>query len=80
MATPKARAIRVKPKYNQRAQDEVVSALWDFAANLQLRPAKGILATTADGPNKGTKVSLAHVGQAMQTIMNSFGYSVAQVD
>lgn len=64
-------------RHNIERQQEVVSALWDFAANLQLRPDVGCVSTVATGqPNAGTKVSLEHVGAALNRIMRTFNYGV----
>jgi hypothetical protein len=68
-----------RKRCNLEKQEEVVAALWRFAADLQLRPNKGCVATTASGPNTGTKASLDHVGSALRSIMETFGYGVLEI-
>lgn len=63
-----------------KAQDKVVSALWEFAENLQLRPDQGVVATIADGhPDSGTRCSLEHINKALKIIMDAFGYAVIDI-
>ena len=60
-------------------QEEVVSALWKFAADLQLRPNEGCVAAIAEGQeDAGTRASLTHVGSAVSKIMATFGYAVVK--
>lgn len=68
-------------RHNVDRQEEVVSALWDFAANLQLRPDRGgIVATIASGqPDAGVKCGLDHVGAALARIMRAFNYGVEPI-
>lgn len=68
------------PKKNMDAQERVVSALWDFAANLQFRPYAGQRSTLVSGPNKGTVVSLEHIGTTLKEIMAAFGCEVTPID
>jgi hypothetical protein len=65
---------------NLDKQEEVVTALWDFAANIQLRPdAGGTKATIASGqPNAGTVVGLNHVRTAMKKILDTFGHTIVE--
>jgi hypothetical protein len=72
-------AVSNQPKRRKRTniqkQEELVSALWEFAADLQLRPNQGCVATIATGQeDAGTKCSLEHVGSAKKKIMAIFGY------
>jgi len=57
-------------------QERVVSALWEFARNIQQNPDKGCVATAVES---GTKLSLDHAGKAMQEILDAFGYDVLEV-
>lgn len=69
----------MKQRRDIHKQQEVVEALWQFAANLQLRPTEGTVATVAGGqPDAGTKCSLTHVGTAMSKIMSAFGYAITE--
>ena len=65
-------------RHNVERQQEVVSALWAFATNLQLHPEEGgCIATIASGqPDAGTKCGLDHVGAAVAQIMQIFNYGV----
>lgn len=77
-----ASQVRTTPKRtNIVKQEEVVAALWDFAANIQLRPNEGAAkATIASGQeNAGTAVGLGHVGAAMKRILDAFGYTVIEI-
>jgi hypothetical protein len=69
-------------RHNIERQEEVVAALWEFAANIQLRPDQGgTVATIASGqPNAGTKCGLDHVGKSLAKIMRAFNYGVLRVD
>ena len=53
-----------------------MSALWDFASDLQLSAREGTVATAL---SDGTKCSLKHVGSALAKIMHAFGYEVAEI-
>lgn len=68
-------------RHNIERQEEVVSALWQFAANLQLRPDKGgSVARIAEGqPDAGTACGLDHVGAALAKIMRAFNYGVLPI-
>lgn len=68
-------------RHNVERQEEVVAALWEFAANLQLRTDKGgIVATIASGqPDAGTQCGLDHVGKALTKIMSAFNYGVVPI-
>ena len=60
-------------------QEQVVSALWNFAADMQFRPEEGTICTISSGRDKGTKASLKHIRRAMNTIMNTFGYDIVEI-
>lgn len=62
---------------NINKQERVVTALWNFAADMQQRPKEGTVATTLSKPK--VKVSLKHVGTALDDIMDAFGYGVAEI-
>lgn len=66
-------------KRNIERQEAVVSALWEFAADLQLRPRVGCVSRLASGPDKGAEASLDHIGTALRKIMSAFGYQVLEV-
>lgn len=60
-------------------QEQVVSAIWNFAADSQFRPEQGTICTIGSGRDKGTKASLKHIHRALTTIMNIFGYDLVDV-
>jgi hypothetical protein len=63
---------KCKPKFNQTAQDEVLSALWDFAAeNSKVQP-------NAKRCSDGCQCNLAVVGMALDRIMTAFGYATVR--
>lgn len=68
-------------RHNVERQEEVVSALWKFAANLQLRPEQGgVKCTVASGQeDAGTACGLDHVGMALKAIMRTFNYGVTPI-
>jgi hypothetical protein len=59
-------------RHNLEWQEEVVSALWIFARDLQTKP---ITATSSDG----TGVNLNSVRDALKRIMGTFHYGVIPV-
>lgn len=65
-----------RKRCNIDKQEAVVTALWNFADDLQHRPNEGCVATTQPG---GTKASLKHIGSALEKIMETFGYGVLEV-
>jgi len=69
-------------RHNIDRQEEVVAALWEFAANLQLRPEKGgAVCRIADGQaDAGTACGLDYVHAAVVKIMAAFNYGVLRVD
>lgn len=68
-------------RHNIERQEEVVAALWKFAANLQLRPESGgAIITMAEGqPDAGTKCGTDHVRKALAAIMQAFNYGMLPV-
>jgi hypothetical protein len=68
-------------RHNIERQEEVVEALWDFAYNLQVRPAEGgIVARAAEGErHHGVAVGLDHVGTGLAKIMRAFNYGVTPI-
>ena len=67
-------------RHNIECQEAVVEALWNFAANIQLRPKKGCMATPCKGErHAGVKLSLDHVGEALSEIMKTFNYGVLPI-
>ena len=69
MATRRQRA-------NIEKQERVVEILWEFARDLQNTPEEEKDCThTATG----TKLKTAHVGKALDAVMQNFGYRVLEV-
>jgi hypothetical protein len=69
-------------RHNMERQDEVVAALWEFAANLQLRPDQGgtVARIASEQPDAGTACGLDHVGKALAKIMRAFNYGVVPIN
>ena len=65
-----------KKKKSVEKQERLVTALWTFAANLQLNPNEGCVITRT---RDGVKVSSKHIETAMEEIMDSFGYKVTPI-
>lgn len=63
-------------RVNVQKQETVVSALWGFADDIHKRPKKGCMCTSE---SLGLTLSLDHVGKALRTIMEAFGYQVAKI-
>lgn len=62
-----------KKKYNYEAQEEVVTALWNLIRdNSKNKPN----ASHIDELNGNTDAYLPAIGDAMDVIMNAFGFSV----
>ncbi len=57
-------------------QEEVVSALWQFAENLQTKPHD---AKRSEEGKHSTSVHLPSVGIALERIMNLFGYEIVSI-
>lgn len=68
--------MKTRRRTNIDKQERVVSALWEFARDIQKRPDEGCVATAS---KDGTKLSLDHVGKAMREILDAFGYDVLEV-
>ena len=58
-------------RYAHDAQESIVSALFDFAQSLKMRPAQGLL---AQRPGDSAGVSLEHVATALDQILAGLGY------
>ena len=68
--------VKRKQRSNLEKQERVVEILWEFAQALQNTPEEEKNCTrTADG----TKLKLDHVGQALEGIMQNFGYRTLEV-
>jgi hypothetical protein len=67
---------RRKRSRNIKKQEAVVSALWNFAADITKR---GLEGTQCANVRLGVSVSLKHIGTALGSIMDIFGYDVAEV-
>lgn len=67
------RTVRIRTSVEK--QENVVSIIWQFAKNVQTQPEKGCVATRDDG----TRLSLHHVGDALDKIMATFGYATVSV-
>jgi hypothetical protein len=76
--TDEIKTILRRQRRNIYKQQDVVKALWKFAADLQFRPTHGCVVTTASGEDIGTKVSLDHVNKALTAIMHAFGYEITE--
>jgi hypothetical protein len=63
-----------KPKTNLVAQEKVVGALWEFAAENKLE----LVHSTSC--SDGTKCHLPAVGNALKRIMEAFGCAVVKVE
>jgi hypothetical protein len=61
---------------NLKKQEAVVSALWNFAAELKNHPTTGQLAKNLA---LGVTLSLDQVGTALEKIMSIFGYQIVSV-
>lgn len=67
---------KVKAKRrNLQKQEKLVSALWEFADDLQKRPNEGQIITASNG----TRVSSKHINKAIADIMETFGYAVTEI-
>lgn len=64
------RVIRRQPRTNLKAQEEVVSALYEFAHTQQ----HGTHNAFTQMHGKRTGVNLEAVGNALESILRSFGY------
>jgi hypothetical protein len=65
-----------RPRYDLGKQEGVVSALWDFADDIQHRPEQGRVITLA---RTGTKVSEEHIGRVLKRILEIFNLEVQEV-
>jgi hypothetical protein len=69
-----------KTKYAYEQQEEVVSALWDFAHDQQTKAMNCSSIPTKQGDYDITRVNLDAVGDALKKIMKTFGYEVMPVE
>jgi phosphoketolase len=63
-------------KRNFEAQEKIVSALWEFAADTKGRPAQERGCRNLD---LNVSLNLDDVGKALEKIMSAFGYQVVSV-
>jgi hypothetical protein len=61
---------------NIEAQEEVCAALWEFARAQKTRQPNAM----CDTPGKEVTLNLEAVGEALETIMKAFGYSVVSIE
>ena len=58
-------------------QEELVSALWDFAYDLQTMKSDSS-SESFDGKKK-TKMNMKAIGKAIKRIMDNFGYQITPI-